>query len=283
MAGNNPVFSRFEKQVKEQGYAGFGRQQPTAPQQGYPAPGGFGTPQDLNELYQQPAAGPVQTGRLTLDDVIVKTIGLFLLTVASAAVSWVLTINSPGLTMPLWIGGMFLGLGIGLAISFMKKVSVPLILLYAVVEGAFIGAFSQVIEGAYPGIVTTAVIATLATFGGMLLGYKVGVVKVTSRSRRIFGMALMGYALFSLVNVVALLAGWTSGWGFGGSGLLGIGISILGVGLAAYSLAVDFDTIDSAVRQQVPEKYSWLLAHGLIVSLIWLYIEIVRLLARLRD
>ena len=282
MAGNNPVFSKFEKQVKQQGYAGFGRQQ-APPQQGYTTPSSYGSPQDLNELYNQRAAGPVQTGRLTVDDVVMKTLGLFVLVLASAAASWFLTANSPDLTMPIWIGGMFVGLGIGLAISFMKSVSVPLIVAYSVVEGAFLGAFSRVIEGAYPGIVPTAVIATLATFAGMFVGYKVGLIKVTSRSRRIFGMALMGYALFSLVNVVALLFGWTSGWGFGGSGLLGIGISILGVGLASYSLAVDFDTIDTAVRQQVPEKYSWLLAHGLIVSLVWLYIEIVRLLARLRD
>lgn len=285
MAGNNPVFSRFEKQVKEQGYAGFGRQQAPPAQPGVTTPSAYGTPQDLNELYNKRSAGPIETGRLTLDDVVMKTLGLFVLVLASAAASWFLTISSPGLTMPLWIGGMLLGLVIGIAISFMKTVSVPLILLYSVVEGAFLGAFSQVIERMpqYAGIVPTAVIATLATFAGMFLGYKVGLIKVTSKSRRIFGMAAVGYLLFSLVNVVSLFAGWTSGWGFGGSGLLGIGISILGVGLASYSLAIDFDTIDTAVRQQVPERYSWLLAHGLIVSLVWLYIEIVRLLARLRD
>jgi uncharacterized YccA/Bax inhibitor family protein len=117
----------------------------------------------------------------------------------------------------------------------------------------------------------------------MVLGYRTGFIKVTSKSRRIFGMAALGYFLFSLVNVVALMLGWTHGWGFGGSGLLGIGISILGVGLASYSLAVDFDSINNGVRMGAPEKYSWLFAHGLIVSLVWLYIEIVRLLARLRD
>ena len=177
---------------------------------------------------------------------------------------------------------MLAGLVVGLAIAFKKTVSVPLIVLYAVLEGAFLGAFSMMMEQRWPGIVMTAVIATLCTFAGMFAGYKFGLIKVTSRSRKIFGMMLIGYLLFSLVNVVALMFGWTSGWGFGGSGLLGIGISLLGVGLASYSLAVDFDDIQNAVRAGMPEKYSWLLAHGLIVTLIWLYIEMLRLLAILR-
>jgi uncharacterized YccA/Bax inhibitor family protein len=78
--------------------------------------------------------------------------------------------------------------------------------------------------------------------------------------------------------------GQGAGWGFGGkNGMLGIGISVLGVGLASYSLAIDFDSVDRAVKAQMPEKYSWLLAHGLIVTLVWLYLEILRLLARMRQ
>ena len=123
----------------------------------------------------------------------------------------------------------------------MKTISVPLIVLYAVLEGVFLGAFSQVMEQRWPGIVMTAVVATLCTFAGMFVGYRFGLIKVTSRRRKIFGMMIIGYLLFSVVNVIGLMVGWTSGWGFGGTGLLGIGISLLGVGLASYSLAVDFD------------------------------------------
>lgn len=286
MAGNNPVFAQVNKQIRE-GYAGFGPQQRGAQQGGFAQ--GQGAVQDrmtqdqLEYMYQQPPAGPVQTGRLTLDDVVMKTLGLFVIVLAFAGGSWVLTREAPSLLLPVWLGGMLLGLVVGLVIAFKKTVSVPLIVLYAVFEGAFLGAFSQVMEQRYPGIVTTAVIATLCTFTGMLAGYKFGIIKVTSRSRKIFGMAILGYLLFSLVNVVALIFGWTSGWGFGGSGMLGLAISVLGVGLAAYSLALDFDNIDQAVRAQLPQKYSWLLAHGLIVSLVWLYLEILRLLARARD
>ncbi|MBK8470213.1 MAG: Bax inhibitor-1/YccA family protein [Candidatus Phosphoribacter sp.] len=290
MAGNNPVFNRIDKQLREERYAGFGDQR--APKdsrapQGYQGQPGYLPPPpmdsaQLDELYQRPSAGPLDTGRVTFDDVIVKTLTLFALVLGTAGLTWVLTSSAPSLTMPIWLAGMFGGLVVGLVIGFKKSVSVPLILAYAILEGAFVGAFSRVMEGWYPGIVMTAVVATLATFAGMFLGYRAGFIKVTSRSRRIFGMAVMGYLLFSLVNVLGLFLGWTSGWGFGGTGLLGIGISILGVGLASYSLAVDFDSVEQGVRMGAPEKYSWLFAHGIIVSLVWLYIEILRLLARLR-
>lgn len=288
MAGSNPVFSQVNRQIQD-GYAGFGQQQRPgqSPQDAYNPGAGQAmqdrmTSEQLEQMYQAPPAGPVQTGRVTFDDVIMKTLGMFVLLVAAAAGSWVLTRSNPGLLMPLWIGGMLGGLVIALVVIFRKTISPPLVLAYAVFEGVFLGAFSQVMEQRWPGIVTTAVVATMCTFAGMFLGYRFGLIKVTSRSRRIFGMVIIGYLLYSLVNMVALMFGWTSGWGFGGTGLLGIGISLLGVGLAAYSLAIDFDDIQNAVRAGMPEKYSWVLAFGVIVTLVWLYIEILRLLAILR-
>ncbi len=302
MAGMNPVFNKIDRETRNGSYAGFNEPQrpgygqqtyPPQDQRAYGQPGygqpGYGqggyvppTQEQLDQMYQRPSAGPLDTGRVTYDDVIMKTLALFALVVLTAGFAWYAVSVSPGLVTPLWYGGMFGGLAVGLFIAFKKKISVPLIALYAVLEGLFIGALSRVLEAAFPGIVMTAVVATLATFGGMLIGYKMGFIRVTAKSRRIFGMMLIGYLLFSLVNLLALMVGWTSGWGFGGNGLLGIGISLLGVGLASYSLAIDFDTIDEVVRRGAPQKYSWLLAHGLIVSLVWLYIEILRLLARLR-
>lgn len=280
---NNPVLNRIDRQISQGGYASFG-----SGRRGAPAPGpGYGVqdlgPQQLQDLYDGPSAGPVQTGRLTLDDVVMKTLALFAIVVSVAAVSWVTVSSTPSLTMPIWLGGMFGGLVLGLVIAFKKTVSVPLILGYSVLEGAFVGAISQVFEARWPGVVTTAVIATSCTFAGMFLAYKVGLIRVNDRFRRIFGMALIGYLLFSLANVVAAFMGVGQGWGFGGSGSLGIVISVIGVGLAAFSLAIDFDSVERAVAAQLPEKYSWLLAHGLIVSLVWLYLELLRLLARARD
>ena len=281
---SNPVFSRIDKQIKQGGYAGFDRQPAGSRMTGGASVQDNLTPAQLQDRYNQPSAGPVQTGRITLDDVVMKTLGLFAIVVAVGAVSWFAVVDNPKLSLPMMLAGMFGGLAVGLVIAFKKTISVPLIVLYSALEGVLVGTISSVFEQRWPGIVTTAVLATTATFAGMFLAWKFGIIKVTDRSRRIFGMAIMGYLLFSLANVVASFMGVGDGWGFGGkSGLVGIGISVLGVGLASYSLAIDFDSVDRAVAAQLPEKYSWLMAHGLIVSLVWLYLEILRLLARLRE
>jgi uncharacterized YccA/Bax inhibitor family protein len=280
---SNPVFSRIDKQIKEGGYVGFDRR-PDAPRMtsGAGVQDGL-NPAQLQDLYNQPSAGPVQMGRVTLDDVVMKTLGLFSIVILVGAASWFTVAGNPNLSLPLLLAGMFGGLAVGLVIAFKKTISVPLIVLYSVLEGVLVGTISSVFETLYHGIVSTAVIATLCTFAGMFLGWKFNIIRVTDRSRRIFGMAILGYLLFSLVNVVVSFMGVGSGFGIGGKGILGIGISVLGVGLASYSLAIDFDSIDRAVAAQLPEKYSWLLAHGLIVTLVWLYLEILRLLARMRN
>jgi len=279
----NPVFDRIDKQIDQGGYAGFNRE-PANPRQG----AGSGVQdsldsQQLQDLYNQPSAGPVQTGRVTLDDVVMKTLGLFSIVVLVGAASWFTVSGNTDLAMPLLLGGMLGGLAVGLVIAFKKTISVPLIVLYSVLEGVLVGAISSLFETLYEGIVSTAILATLCTFAGMFLAWKFNIIRVTDKSRRIFGMALIGYMLFSLVNLFFVFTGVGEGFGLGGKGLLGIGISVLGVGLASYSLAIDFDSVDRAVNAQLPEKYSWLLAHGLIVTLVWLYLEILRLLARLRE
>jgi uncharacterized YccA/Bax inhibitor family protein len=294
MAGGNPVFDRLNKQIEKERYAGFGAPQgsPQQPaQQGtQAATSGYATQdamtaQQLNEMYNQAPAGPTDTGRVTVDDVVVKSITLFVVTVAVAFVSWFWTAANTDMTLPFWLGGMFGTLILGFVIAFMKKVSVPLLMVYAVLQGAFLGAFSQYIAAIpeYDGVVQMAVLATLCVFVAMYVGYATGFVKVNDKTRRMFFFAIVGYGLFSLLQVVLLMTGVIDGWGFGDSGMLGIGLSILGVGLASYSLAIDFDSIDRAVQMGAPKKYSWLLAHGLIVSIVWLYIEFVRLFARLRD
>ena len=280
---SNPVFSRIDDQIKKGGYAGFDRGPGTSRTTGGAGPQDSLNSQQLQDLYSQPSAGPVQMQRVTLDDVVMKTLGLFSIVIMVGAASWFTVAGNPNLSMPMLLGGMFGGLGVGLVIAFKKTISVPLIVLYSALEGVLVGTISSVFEQFWPGIVTTAVIATLSTFAGMFLAWKFGIIKVTDRSRRIFGMAMLGYLLFSLANVVASFMGVGDGWGFGGAGILGIGISVLGVGLASYSLAIDFDSVDRAVKAQMPEKYSWLLAHGLIVTLVWLYLEILRLLARMRN
>ena len=282
---SNPAFNRIEKDAKD-GYAGFGGPGSGAAQQaaaGSAATAGMSA-QQLQDLYNQPSAGPADTRRVTMDDVIMKTLALFAIVVVFAAGGWTVASNSPSAGFALWMGGMIGTLVLGLVIAFRKTLSVPLILLYAVVEGLFMGAVSQWFNSVpgWEGIVPQAVLATLATFAGMFLAYKFGLIKVTERFRKIMTLAIIGYAIFAVVNFIYALVTNTS-FGIGGTGGLGIAISVFAVGLASFTLVLDFDSIDRAIASGAPEKYSWLLAHGLIVTLVWLYIEFLRLFARLRQ
>ena len=280
---SNPAFNRIEKDAKD-GYAGFGGPGASAAQQaaaGQAATAGMSA-QQLQDLYNQPSAGPVDTRRVTMDDVIMKTLGLFAIVVVFAAGGWAVAANNPTAGSAIWVGGMIGTLVIGLVIAFRKTLSVPLILVYAVVEGLFMGAVSQYFNEEWPGIVGQAVLATLATFAGMFLAYKFGLIKVTAKFRRIMTMMIFGYVIFAIANF--FFAVFTnSTFGFGDAGGLGVAISLFAVGLASFTLALDFDSIEGAIRTGAPQKYSWLLAHGLIVTLVWLYIEFLRLFARLRS
>ena len=281
---SNPVFDRIDKE-SSRGYAGFTRA-PQAPTAGMAATDSMSS-QQLQDIYNQPAATPVQMRRLTIDDVVMKTAGLFAIVLVLAAVGWALT---PQLGPVLLLGGIAFTLVLGLVIAFKKTISVPLILVYAVAEGLFVGAVSRIYSTAFDpagtpvfqGIVAQAVLGTLAVFAAMLIAYKTGIIKVTEKFRRIVTMAVMGYAIFALVN---FLYAWIGGhpFGLGGTGALGFGISLFAIVLASAMLAVDFDSIDRAIAAGAPEKYSWLLAHGLVVTLVWLYLEILRLLGRMRS
>ncbi len=283
MANSNPAFNRLEKDAQA-GYAGFGGpggQQMSTTSASQAATAGM-TAQQLQDLYRQPSAGPVQTDRVTMDDVIMKTLSLFAIVLVTGAAGWFVAEANQGLGVALWMGGMIGTLVLGLVIAFKKVLSVPLILLYAVVEGLFMGSVSQYFNQAYSGIVGQAVLATLATFAGMFLAYRLGLIKVTAKFRRIMTMMIFGYAIFAVVNFIFAMVTNTA-FGFGGSGALGIGISLFAVGLASFTLALDFDSIERAISLGAPRPYSWLLAHGLIVTLVWLYIEFLRLFARLRQ
>ncbi len=283
---NNPAFNRLEKDARS-GYAGFR----TGSAAGPTAPPAELSAQQLQDMYSAPSAlRPGSDRAVTMDDVVMKTLSLFVLVLVTATVGWTLTASNPSLGIPVVFGAMIVTLVLGLVIAFRKTLSVPLIVGYALVEGLFVGGVSQVYSGAFDppntpvfeGIVAQAVLATVATFAGMFIAYKTGLIKVTAKFRRIVTMMVFGYAIFAVVNLVYALVTNTA-FGIGGSGMLGIGISLFAVGLAAVTLALDFDSIDYAIRTGAPQKYSWLLAHGLIVTLVWLYIEFLRLLGRLRN
>lgn len=280
---SNPAFNRLEKDAQS-GYAGFQSQGANPGNVSYAQQAATGefSQQQLQDMYNQPSASPVDTGRVTMDDVIMKTLGLFVLVLGFGAAGWFVSRENPQLGFMLWMGGMIGTLILGLVIAFKKTLSVPLIVGYAALEGVFVGAVSYVFNELYPGVVATAVLATLATFTGMFLAYKFGLIKVTAKFRRIVTMMIFGYAIFAVVNFIYAMVSDTA-FGFGGSGPLGIAISVFAVGLASVSLALDFDMIERAIATGAPQKYSWLLAHGLIVTVVWLYIEFLRLFARMRE
>jgi uncharacterized YccA/Bax inhibitor family protein len=237
------------------------------------------THDQLQQMYNQPAAGPAETGRMTFDDVIVKTAACLGVLVAGAAVT--LFVSMP-LASLLMIVGALGGFVLALVNTFKKQPSPALILAYAGLEGLFLGGLTRVLDTMYPGVGLQAVVGTLSVFAVTLLLFKSGKVRATPKAMKFFLIAMVGYALFSVVNLVMMMTGLTSE-PFGlRSGIIGVAIGILAIGLAAFSLVMDFTSIEEGVRNGAPERFSWTAAFGLTVTLVWLYVEIIRLLAILR-
>jgi uncharacterized YccA/Bax inhibitor family protein len=239
--------------------------------------------QQLQELYNRPSAGPARTGRMTYDDVIMKTLACLLLVLAGAVVGWMV----PALMVP----GMIAGLVLGLVNSFKRVPSRGLILAYAAAEGVFVGALSMVIDSRYPGVAPQAVLGTVCVFAVTLVLFKSGKVRATPKVVKFFLIAMLGYLVFSLVNLGLVMFGVLGNqWGLRGMDIsimgisipLGVLIGLVAIGLAAFSLIMDFTSIEEGVRSGVDARFAWTAAFGLTVTLVWLYVEILRVLAILR-
>jgi uncharacterized YccA/Bax inhibitor family protein len=206
---------------------------------------------------------------MTMEGTTSKVLTMFVAVLAGAGVTWFFELYS------LLLPALFVGLGLGLWASFGKKTRPGVYMAYALVQGVFIGALSGIFEGLYPGIVQTAVLGTFATAGAMFAAYRFGWIKVDQRFVRVMSFALIGYFVFAMVNLgFALIAGtsvYTSSFGWL--------IALVGVGLAAFTLNLDFETIRQGVENRWPQELEWRAAFGLTATLIWLYVEILRLLA----
>jgi len=239
----------------------------------------------LQDLYNRPAAGPADTGRMTFDDVIMKTAACLGAVIAGAAVTLVV---AQGLASMLMIVGALGGFVLALVNTFKKQPSPALILAYAALEGLFLGGLTRILDGMFPGVGLQAVIGTLSVFAVTLVLFKSGKVRATPKAMRFFMIALIGYAVFALINMVMMWTGAVnSPFGLRTSfeifGIpLGVFIGLLAIGLAAFSLIMDFTSIEAGVRAGAPQRFSWTAAFGLTVTLVWLYVEIIRLLAILR-
>ena len=224
--------------------------------------------------------------RMTYQDTIFKTLAGFAVLLVGAAIGWMI----PALA----IVGAIVGLVLALVNIFKRKPSPPLILAYAFFEGLLVGGVSMFFSQYYNGIVPMALLGTLGVVAVTLALFASGKVRASKRATKIFLVALVGYAAFSLVNIVLMMTGVVDGFsatGGAGGGLrdfeipifggipLGIPLGILVVLLAAYSLVIDFDQIKQGVETGQPRIYGWTAAFGIIVTVVWLYLEILRLLS----
>jgi uncharacterized YccA/Bax inhibitor family protein len=261
---SNPVLTRIASGRGQFGSGGVGIN-----------PGGSGPVVDLGER-----------SVVTVDDVVTKTVLLVAVTSIFGAIGWTM-VPSEGTVLALALfGSSMAGLVLGLVIAFARITNPVLITLYAAVQGVLLGVVSRYFEAAYPGIVVQAVVGTFGVFLGMGVLYKFRVLRATPRFTRWVLGALIGVVVLSLVNWVLAIFGVNLGLieysATGQVGWLPIVFALVCVGVGALTFILDFAAAEHAIRNGLPAKYSWYLAFGLLVGLIFLYWQILRLLSYLR-
>jgi uncharacterized YccA/Bax inhibitor family protein len=273
MPSSNPAFGRgFARAVSGQGsgqgYATWGS-----------GPQTYGAPATTDPYAAPSPYAPSTTRYMTMDDVVTKTGISFLVTVLAAAGIWAL----PGTTgWALALPAVLVGLVLGLVISFRVIANPAATLAYAVAEGVFLGAISEAFNMRFPGVVTQAVIGTFGVFAGMLVVYKTGAIRVTPKFTRWLLGALIGVLVLVVVNLVAAFF-IPGGLGLRSGGPIAIVFSLIVIAVAALSLLQDFAIADEAIRRGAPAKFAWYVAFGLLVTVVWLYLEILRLLSYFRE
>lgn len=239
-----------------------------------------------------PAAAP-GTAPMTLLGTVNKTAMLLALTLITALMTWAMAwetmqaaangiVQPNPLLFPLMIGGAVAGFILALVCVFKKTWSPVLAPLYALAEGLFIGGVSATFEIRFPGIVLQAVGLTFGTLFALLMAYRSGLIRATENFKLGVVAATGAICLLYLVNIGMRLFGF-EGMGFiHDSGPIGIGFSLIVVGIAALNLVLDFDFIEHGVRNGAPRYMEWYAAFGLLVTLVWLYLEMLRLLSKMR-
>jgi uncharacterized YccA/Bax inhibitor family protein len=259
---SNPVLNRLGDAATRERAGGYGIYVPT---DGYTAPAAASRP-------------------MTLDDVVVRTVGLLVLTGLAGAASWLL-LHGPIMALAM-IGSMVAGIVLVLVISFARVTNPFVIGAYAVVEGVLLGVVSRVFEERFSGIVLQAVVGTFAVFAGMAALYKFRVLRATPRFTRFVVGALIGVVALSFLNLIVYLFGGNLGLVDysvdGPKRFLPILFSVACVAIGALTFILDFDLVEQGVRRGLPERYAWYCAFGLLVGLIFLYWQLLRLLGYMR-
>jgi len=237
------------------------------------------SPEQLDALYGQASATPVQTDRMTVEDVVVKTA----ISLAFVFVGAALGLFVPLLVLPAVVATLVLSI----VNTFKKKPSPALVLTFAVSIGILAGSLSMVMETRFQGIIVQALIGTAAVFVTTLVLFLNGKIRASRRATKIFTIAIIAYGLFALTNFVLTLTGVTSGMGLRGFEIFGIPLGLiigpLVILLGAYSLVLDFTEVQEGVRAGAPRILGWRAAFGLTLTIVWLYMEIIRFLGIVRE
>ena len=290
MKSNNPIFSRSPEFNGQGGYAHQSGTQ-TYPGNGSAYPGYGQAP--TNQSYADPSTYGTGTpgthdagGVMTVDSVVQRTAISLFVVVATAALTWFWTgdlaasdENVGRLYLALMVGS-FGAFGLSLVNSFKRVVSPALVIAFAALEGVALGAFSKFIPmaaGVDTGIVVQAVIGTFAAFAGTLAAYKILDIKVGQKFRTFVVAAMFGMVALGMLEFVLSMFGNQIGlFGFGGIGLL---FAVGGLVLGVFMLILDFDFVERGVEARIPERESWRAAFALTVSLVWIYTNLLRILA----
>jgi uncharacterized YccA/Bax inhibitor family protein len=287
MRSSNPVFSR-RGFSRDNGYAGFN----AAPQAGGPAVGTQGNPyaqqggnpyaqnpyaqQDLQ--YGAPPQAPASAGRMTMDDVVMRSAMTLGTVTVGAILAWALLPVS-STSYGLAIGAALVAFVLAMVQSFKRTASPALILGYAAFEGVFLGVISEMYNSRWSGAPFQAVLGTMAVSGATLLVYKAGWVRVTARYARIGMTIAIAFVVVTAVNLLLVVFGVANDGGLRSMGPLGAIVGILAILIGAFFLTLDFKQIEDGIAYGAPKEEAWLAAFGLTMTLVWIYIEMLRLVA----
>lgn len=252
--------------------------------EGYPVSSGYEEQMASYEaMMNAPAADAVDRGTMTFDDVVVKSIMCFGLLLVGAVAGWMAGIVAMGVAMVLFFASCAVTLGLAIFIQLSKKIRPGAIVTYSLIEGFSLGVISYAFESYFPGIVVSAVLATLVVIGTTLAAFMMGFVRNSSTLTRVAGIGSIAFFFYYLVTFALSLSGMVNMRAVNSITVfgipLGVIIGVLAVFIGVLCLVRDFDAVKVGVANNVPEKYSWLCTFAIMTDVIWIYLEILKILS----
>ena len=254
--------------------------------EGYPVPSSYEEQMASYEtMMNAPAADAVDRGTMTYDDVVVKSIMCFGLLLVGATAGWMTGIIAMGVALVLFFASCAVTLGLAIFIRLSKKIRPGAIITYSLIEGFSLGVISYTFEAYFPGIVISAVLATLVVIGTTLAAFMMGFVRNSSTLTRVAGIGSIAFFFYYLVTFALSVTGMVDMRAVNSITVfgipLGIIIGVLAVFIGVLCLVRDFDAVKVGVANNVPEKYSWLCTFAIMTDVIWIYLEILKILSYL--